>query len=157
MKSARNCRGILARQRHAQGVGRAARLARSEHAPERRLPLGERALKYAPPLRERRRLGAQRSAFSVEPGEGAVGLRDRALRIAQRVACFIARFLFLFQFLAQRFDAASKRLEVFVPGCCKSGSQPKSQEKEKNAAQALAFPCADTAAMRLATSPASPR
>src|SRR2546422_6846737 len=66
-----------------------------------RVALGERALERAASLRELRRLGAQALALRLERGERAVGVGDRALGIAQRIAR-LALFAFpALQFLLQ--------------------------------------------------------
>jgi len=47
---------------------------------------GEALLQAATARFERLRLLAQRAAFGVEPCQRTVGVRNRALRVAQRVA-----------------------------------------------------------------------
>src|SRR5205807_2376358 len=59
-------RGVIAGERHPQGVGPAAGVTGAEHALDRGLALGERALERAAALRELRRLGAQALAVRLE-------------------------------------------------------------------------------------------
>src|SRR5436309_3393461 len=108
-------------------------------------------------LRELRRLGAQALALRLERGERAVGVGDRALGIAQRIAR-LALFAFpALQFLLQRIDAGTKRLQIFLPRRALRRERGKREREKVRPPQALTLPCADTAAMRFATSSASPR
>src|SRR5438105_10640376 len=104
MERARYLRRILPRKRHAQRVGRAERLARREHAADRAAALAERALEQPPPLGDGERLGAHAAALGLEGGERTVRLRDRALRIAQRVARLFFGLLLFFQLVGERVD-----------------------------------------------------
>ena len=114
-------------------------------------------LQRGAPLRNVGRFGAQPAAFGLQQGERAGSLGDRPLRAAQRIARFLARFLLALELAIQRLDAPAQRLQLFLPACrlCRASGDGKRQEK--GAGQACTFPCADTAAMRLATSSASPR
>ena len=104
-----------------------------------------------------RRLGAQVLALRLERGERAVGVRDRALGIAQRIAR-LALFAFLpLQFLLQRIDAGTKCLQIFLPWRALRGERGKREREKNGLPQALTLPCAETAAMRFATSSGSPR
>jgi hypothetical protein len=148
---------IFARQRDAQRIGRAARLARDQHAPDRFLALGEEPRQCALTLAEAHRLGAQCAAFGFEGGERAVRFRDRTLRGAQRVARLAPGFLLFLQLLVELFDPAAKRLQVRFLGRGKRIEREKSEREEREFLQAFAFPWLATAAVRLAISSASPR
>jgi hypothetical protein len=113
MKGARERRRILAGKRHAQRIRRAAGLARRQHAADRGLPLRQRALEQPPALGDRARLGAHLAALGFKQRKGSIGLRNRALGIAQGVARFAARVFFSVEFLTERFDAAPQRFEIF--------------------------------------------
>ncbi|TMI00338.1 MAG: hypothetical protein E6H43_11855 [Betaproteobacteria bacterium] len=157
MQRARESRGVIAGERHPQGVWPAAGVTGGEHALDAGLALGERALERAASLRDLRRLGAQALALRLERGERAVGVGDRALGIAQRIAR-LALFAFpALQFLLQRIDAGTQRLQIFLPRRALRGERGKREREKQRPPQALTLPCADTAAMRFATSSASPR
>jgi hypothetical protein len=147
---------MLARQRNAQRVGRAAGVARGKHAADRRLPRGERALERPAALGERGGLPAQLAALGLQRGERAVRLRDRALRVAQGVARLLAGFFRLVQLLCERPDARAQGCEiVFLRGVSRQCRERNGEEQSP--LQARAFPCADTSAMRLSISAGSPR
>jgi hypothetical protein len=61
------------------------------------------------------RRGAQLAAFGLERGERAVGLRDRPLGVAQRVARLAAGALLAVELLVKRAQAAAQQLELFLP------------------------------------------
>jgi hypothetical protein len=148
---------IFTRESDPQRIGRAAGLARDQHAPDRLLALGEKLRQRAPPLGEPHRFGAQRAPFGFEGGERAVGFRDCTLRGAQRVTRFAPRFFLFLQLLGQAFDAAAKRLKVRFFWRGKRTEREKSEREERESLQAFAFPWLATAAVRLAISSASPR
>src|SRR5213080_4189364 len=157
VQRARESRGVIAGERHPQGVWPAAGVTGGEHALDAGLALGERALERAASLRDLRRLGTQALALRLERGERAVGVGDRALGIAQRIAR-LALFAFpALQFLLQRIDAGTQRLQIFLPRRALRGERGKREREKQRPPQALTLPCADTAAMRFATSSASPR
>jgi hypothetical protein len=155
---AREGRRVLSGERDAQRVGRARRLARGQHAADRRLASGSLALKREAATRDARALGAQPPALGLERGERAIGLGDGALGAAQRVARLAPAALFFLQVPLQRVDAAAQGIEVRLPRRLGLGAERRAaRRREEEADQALAFPCAATAAMRLAISSASPR
>jgi hypothetical protein len=157
VKAARHGRRVFAGERHAQRVGRAVRLLRGEHAAERLLALGERTFEERAPRADRGGLAADLLSLGLELGERAVRRRNRALGLAQRVARLLADLLLPVELPGERVDAAAKRLQVFLLRGRRCGPGPQRKRKKKDAPQALAFPCAETAAMRLATSAWSPR
>ncbi len=158
IERARKRAGVVARQGDAQRVGRAGRLARGQHALDRRLALGERALERAAPLGDTGRFAAQAHALGLQRGERAVGFRDGAFGVAQRVARLAASALGPLHLRAECFDATTQCLQLLV--LCQRGRRRccHYHEQQRQAAnQALTFPCAETAAMRRAASSGSPR
>ena len=157
MQAPAEVRRIVAGKRRTQRVRRGERLARQQYALDRRLTLGERALESLALRRQAGGLDAQLPVLGLQRSEGAVRLRDRALGVAQRIARFAARCLLRLQLGLQRLDAAAQRLQVaLVRGrLCRERGAGESERNE--ARQTLALPCAETAAMRRATSSASPR
>jgi hypothetical protein len=149
--------GVVAGKRHAQGVGGAARLARREQALDRRFALGRCALEVAALGREARRLATQGARLGLQRGEGAVDVRDGALRIAQRVARFPARRFPGLELAAQGIDPRAQLAQLVRPRRRLRGACREAQREDEDPRQTLVFPCADTAAMRFATSSASPR
>jgi hypothetical protein len=133
-------------------------VARGQHAADRRLALAGGALERLAPLRDARALRPQPAALGLGLRQRAVGLRDGALRVAQRVARLaFAAFLFL-QRLLQRLDPLAQGIEVRLARRLGLGAERRTaRRREEDADQALAFPCAATAAMRRAISSASPR
>jgi hypothetical protein len=132
-------------------------MARGEHPSDRSLPRRSLALHRRAPLRELRALGAQAAALDRGLREGAVCLRDGALRFAQRVARLAAAAFLAIQRLLQRFDPNAQRLEIGLPRLPWRAERREAQRGEEKADQALAFPCAATEAMRFSISAASPR
>jgi len=108
---ARERGGALARECHAQHVGRAGLLARGEQAADRRFLPGERALQRGASRRDPRRLLADLARLGLDPGERAVGLRDGALGVAQRIARLAARAFLALEVFLQLLDAGAQRLE----------------------------------------------
>jgi hypothetical protein len=102
-------------------------------------------------------LGANLPRLGAETRERPVGVRDRALRIAQRIARLAGGGLFPFELARDGVDAPAQRSEVFfltrTPR--RPGDQP--EQQKSNAFQTFAFPCAATEATRRATSAGSPR
>jgi hypothetical protein len=129
VEAARHRRGIIAGERHAERVGRAVRLLGGEHAADRLLALGERALEQRAPRGDRGRLEAHLVSFRPKLAQRAVRRRDRALGFAQAVARLLADLLFLLQFPRQRLDAAAKRLQVFFVACRDGVAAPEREEK----------------------------
>jgi hypothetical protein len=140
MQPARKRRRIFPRQGHAQGVGRAARLARRQHASDGRAPLGKRALEDASALRDERGFRPHGTVFRFEGGERAVQVGDGALRVAQRVARLPARLLGALELARQRVDAPAQGLEVFFLRRCPCGERAEAGKKDEEAPQAFAFP-----------------
>jgi hypothetical protein len=95
--------------------------------------------------------------LGFERAQSAVGIRNRALGVAQRVARLAALRLLLAKAGLERLDARAQRLQVLLAvrrGGRGSGEQ---EGEDERAAQACALPCAAVAATRRATSSASPR
>jgi len=150
-----HARRIVARQRGAHDVRRGERLACQEQPLDGRLPVGERSLEPLALLGDARSLGAQLPSFAVQLGKGAIGLRNGALRLAQGIARFALLVFLGLQLFLERFDPLAQALQIArrrLRGEYRGGDDERSR-----ADQALALPCAETAAMRLATSLASPR
>jgi hypothetical protein len=149
--------GIVARKRGAHEIGRAGRLACHEQPLERPAALGEQPLELAAAPRDARRLGARARAVGGEPRQAAVRFRDRALGIAQRVARLAARGFLRFELALQRLDAAAQLLQLGFARRPDRRGRGEGERQSAEADQTLALPCADTAAVRRATSSASPR
>jgi hypothetical protein len=132
-------------------------MAREQHACHSPLPFGERALEPPALIGARRSLRADLAGLGFERPQRAVGLRNGALRVAQRVARLAPRLLLVLELTAERLDAALQRLEIFFFRGRSDGAGPQAERKKKDSPQALTFPCAETAAMRFATSSALPR
>jgi hypothetical protein len=132
-------------------------LARGQHATDCRLALGERALQRLAALGKGGGLGAHLPALRLERGERAIRLRDGALRVAQRVARLLARLFLLLQLPRQRPDALAQGGKVFFFRGVGCGYRREGEQEDQNPIQALAFPWADTAAMRFSISAGSPR
>ena len=109
------------------------------------------------PLGDASSLRTHLARFGGELCQGAVGVRDRALRLAQSVARLAARFFLFAQIAVQRFDAAAQRLQVFFLRCSPGCAGSDAGQKKGEAPQAFAFPWAATEARRRATSSGSPR
>jgi hypothetical protein len=109
----------------------------------------EPLLLLAPSLGDALRRGAQRALFGGEPREAAVGLRDGALRVAQRVARLAPRTFFRFQFFRERVDARAQLRQLLLP---RLRLRDADQQKKNGKNQTLALPCAATAAMRFSIS-----
>jgi hypothetical protein len=157
VQGARHRGRVLAGKQHAHCVGRAAPLARGEHAADRRPALGKGALQRLTALGNRGGLGARLADFRLQRGERAVGLRNGALGLAQRVARFLAGIFLLLELLRQGPDARTKRGEVFFFRGMGCGCRREGEGEDQEPIQALAFPWADTAAMRFWISVGSPR
>jgi hypothetical protein len=100
---------------------------------------------------------AQLPVLGLQRGERAIGIRYGALGVAQGIARFAAGCLLRLQLGLQRLDAAAQRLQVALVRrrLCRERGAGESERNE--ARQTLALPCAETAAMRRASSSASPR
>jgi len=134
-------------------------VARGQHAADRRLALAGGTLERLSPLGDPGAFGAQPPALGLERGERAIGIGDGALGLAQRIARLaLAAFLAL-EVRLQLLDAPAQGIEVRLPRRLGLGAERRTarRRREEDADQALAFPCAATAAMRCAISSASPR
>src|SRR5204863_2288101 len=103
---------IVARERRAHDVGGAQSLAREEQPLHRALAAGDHALEPLAPLAEPRGLDAQLPAFGLQYRERAVGVRDGALGVAQRVARLAALAFLRLEVVAEPFDARAQLLEI---------------------------------------------
>jgi hypothetical protein len=112
---AREAGGVASRERDPQRVRRPARLARGEHALDRRLAGRELAFEHAAALVKARQLGAQGALLGAERGEPAVRFRNRALGLPQRVARLAPRAFLVVKIAAELVDAAAQRAEIFFP------------------------------------------
>jgi hypothetical protein len=130
---------------------------RREQALDRRLALAERALERVAALGESRRLGAQPPCLDAQRREGPIGVGNGALGVAQRIARLAPRGFLVLQLLGKGFDAGAQGLQLFILRCGLCRERREAQGENKSADQTLALPCAETAAMRRATSWASPR
>jgi hypothetical protein len=155
----RACHGgrVVAGQRHPQVVGGAGGVAGEQHALERRLPLAEARLERLALPGEAGGLGTQAASVGLQPGERAVGLRDRALGGAQRVARFLARAFLFLELARERVDAAAQRLQILLARLAERVDEKEREERGEGALQALAFPWLATAARRRESSAGSPR
>jgi hypothetical protein len=152
---ARNRRRIVAGERHPQRVGPWGRGAGGEHALESLALRGETALRLAPALADAARRRAQRALLGLQGGEAAVRLRDGALRVAQRVARLAPCAFLLLQLLRDGVDARAQPRQLLLPRLRLRAADQEEEEERTN--QALALPCAATAAMRFSISAGSPR
>jgi hypothetical protein len=132
-------------------------VARGEHPAKRGLLARETRLERLVPARQPRQLCLRRAALGLQVAQRAVGVRDRALRVAQRVARLALVGFLLAEPGLERLDTRAQRLQVFLAACVRSGTRGEGEAEEQRPDQGLALPCAETAATRRATSPASPR
>jgi len=168
---------IVARKHEAQGIGCACRMTCREQARDRRLLASDFVLERTPARVERRRRTAYRRRLVIERRECAVDLRDGSFRFAQRVARLPSRgFLFferggeggdpfaqigeiarLCRTLCLRPLLGWRRADLADAVYRRDEQRGKQRERGARAPQAFALPCAETAAMRCATSSAFPR
>jgi hypothetical protein len=148
---------LVARERNTQRVRCAGSLAGAQHALYRGLLLGERSLERGALPGYARRFGAQLSALGFEPRQPAIGLGDRTLGVAQGVARLPARRFLLVELTGKGFDAAAQCLQVLLPVGAVGAQRGRGSDEEGRGSQALAFPCAETAAIRFSISAGSPR
>ena len=132
-------------------------VARREHATEHGLLARQFRRQLLLPRAEARQFGLRRASLGLQPAQAAVGVGNRALGVAQRVARLAPVGFLLAQAGAQRLDARAQRLQVFLAAGLRRGARGERQAEEQRPDQGLAFPCAETAATRRATSAASPR
>jgi hypothetical protein len=132
-------------------------VARGEHPAERGLLALEARLERPLPAREARELRLRRAALGFKVAQRAVGVRDRALRVAQSVARLApVGFLFAESGL-ERLDARAQRPQVFLAAGERGRARGEGDAEDERPDQGLAFSCTETAATRRATSSASPR
>ena len=109
------------------------------------------------PLGEARRLDAQRAALGLQGGERAIRLRNRAFRVAQRVARLTPLAFLRVELAAQALDAPAQLGEIALARRRLGGDGRAGDEDDERAGQTLALPWAETAATRRSTSAASPK
>ncbi|MEX2240239.1 MAG: hypothetical protein WD775_06045 [Burkholderiales bacterium] len=131
-------------------------MAHGEQPSERGLLAREALAERAAEPREARELDLRRAAFGLELAQRAVGFRNGALGVAQRVARLAPVGLFLAEPRAQRLEARAQRRQVLLAARVRRAGGDREQDEER-APQALAFPWAETAATRRSMSAASPR
>jgi hypothetical protein len=131
--------------------------ARSEQLAERFLLRFEQALLRAPAQLELADRGARLARLGVERPQRAVGVGDCDFGSAQRVARFAPAGFPAFELAAQRLDARAQGRQIFFPRSTLRGIGCQEDCSDDETVQTLAFPCAETAAIRFATSSASPR
>jgi hypothetical protein len=102
-------------------------------------------------------LAAHRARFGAEALERAIGVGDRALRVAQRVTRLALRRFAAPDLVVQLLDAPAQRLELVFLRRSPGRKSGQCERDTGGAAQTFAFPCAATEAVRLATSSGSPR
>jgi hypothetical protein len=132
-------------------------VARGEHPSKRGLLAREARLEGLLPARQPRQLRLRRAALGLQVAQRAVGVRDRALGVAQRVARLAPIGFLLVEPGLERLDARAQRLQVLLAAGLRSGACGEGDAEEDCPDQGLALPCAETAATRRATSSASPR
>jgi hypothetical protein len=130
---------------------------RGEHPAERGLLSRDARLERFLPARQARQLRLRRAALGLQVAQRAVGVRDGALRVAQRVARLAPVGFLLAEPGLERLDARAQRFQVLLAACLRSGACGEGEAEEDCPDQGLALPCAETAATRRATSSASPR
>jgi hypothetical protein len=157
VQAPRDVGGVLARERDLQRVGRARGVARGEEAPERGLAPLELVAQRAVARGEALELGLRAAALCLQQPQLAVGLRDRALGVAQRVARLAAAGFLLAEIVAQRLDAAAQRRQVLLAARMRGRARGDEQAEDEAADQAFALPWALTAATRRSISAGSPR
>jgi hypothetical protein len=132
-------------------------VARREHPAKRGLLARYARLERFLPDRQARQLRLCRAALGLQVAQRAVGVRDGALRVAQRIARLAPIGFLRVEPGLQRLDARAQRAQVRLAACLRSGTRGEGEGDEQRADQVLALPCADTTATRRATSSASPR
>ena len=132
-------------------------MARGEQPPERGLLAREALAERAAERAEARELGLRRAALGFEPAQRAVGFRNRALGVAQRVARLAPVGFLLAEPGAQGLDARAQRRQVLLAARVRRADRGEREQGEERAPQALAFAWAETAATRRSMSAASPR
>jgi hypothetical protein len=157
VQAPRDVGGMLAGERDLERVRRARGVTRGEQPAERALLARQARLERAALAREARQRRLRGTALGLQRAQRAVGFRDRALGIAQRVARLAPVGLLLAEPRAQRLDARAQRRQVLLAVRVRGQRRGEDQDREQRALQARAFPWADTAATRRAISAASPR
>jgi len=157
VQAPRDVGGMLAGERDLERVRRARGMTRGEQPAERALLARQARLERAVLAREARQRRLRGTALSLQRAQRAVGFRDRALGIAQRVARLAPVGLLLAEPRAQRLDARAQRRQVLLAVRVRGQRRGEDQDGDQRALQARAFPWAETAATRRAISAASPR
>jgi hypothetical protein len=157
VQAARHLGGVLARERDLERIRRARGVARGEQAAEGLLAPREPRLQRAAVGADALQLGLRAAPLGLELAQRAVGFRDRALGVAQRVARLAPVGLPVAQLALQRLDARAQRGEVLLAARLRRRAGGQQQREREEADQAFAFPWAETAATRRSTSAASPR
>jgi hypothetical protein len=124
---------------------------------ERFLPRLERTFLLAAARADAADLLARFARGGFLPLERPAGVGDGGFGGAQRIARLAPVRLAAFEIAAQRLELGAQRGEVLFASCCVRGRRGEGEAEEPGPDQALAFPCAATAAMRLAISAWSPR
>jgi hypothetical protein len=150
-------RGVASGKRDAQGVRGSGGGRRDQDALDRRFPFRNLTNQQIALLADASGLGAHLARLGGEARQRPVGVGDRALGVAQRVARLALRAFLLLQVAVERLDAAAQRFQVFFLGRGHGRAGSESQQKKRDALQAFTFPCAATEATRRATSSGSPR
>jgi hypothetical protein len=154
---ARNRSGIVAGERYPQRVRARRGGAGGEHAFERLALRGETPLRLAPPLADAPCGRAQRALLGCQAREAAVRLRDRAFRVAQRIARLAPRAFLLLELRRDRVDAVAQLRQLFFAGIRLRAAGGERNGQAEQPDQTFALPCAATAAMRFSISAGSPR
>jgi hypothetical protein len=106
---------------------------------------------------------AQPALLGLQRCERAIGLGDGLLGGAKGVARLATLRLLFLQLAGEPLDALAQRLQVGLLRCVRRARRKDEQARQRDgtkprvAAQARAFPCVATEAVRRATSSASPR
>jgi hypothetical protein len=161
MEVTRRIGEVLTREGKAQKFRRAtARTggsARGEQASQRRLPRRQRAFLLRALRSETGDRLARLAGAGLQRMQSPVGIGNRTLRVAQRIARFPLVGLPALEFAAQRFDARAQGGKVFLFGGGRRRARGERQDERRDPDQDLALPWAATAARRFSTSAASPR
>jgi hypothetical protein len=148
---------MLAGERDLERVRRARGVARGEQPPERVLLARQARFQRTARARQPLEPGLRGAALGLQRAQRAVGFRDRALGIAQRVARLAPVGFLLAEPRAQRLDACAQRRQVLLAARVRGQRRGEDEDGDERALQARAFPWAETAATRRAMSAASPR
>jgi hypothetical protein len=158
MEPPRELARTLSGEREAHHVRRTRGRARRKQPAEGRLPCREFLLEAAALLAERGDGFARPPSLGLEPGQRAGRLGDGGFGSAQRLARLAPVALAAVELGLERFDARPQRAQVLLAGRRRIRRRRGENDGEgEGGDQALALPCAETAAIRRATSSPSPR